>query len=249
MSFVRQAIAIATIISIGSVVAAKSSFAQMHGGHHSSPSGSAVPELTESQRQAEKYVNQALDRLHNKDYQTAIDGLTKAVKIQPDHYMAYTYCGDIFRSMGKYQAAIDDYTKAIEHNPSHAYLLNSRGVSYAALGEYQKAIADHSQAIEIYPEQGTGYSYRGAVYFKVGENEKALDDLNRAIASNQNNAEAYTYRGQVQAKLGNNKAAIADYQKAARLFASQANKAGYTRATNLAKALQQATPTASTQNK
>lgn len=87
------------------------------------------------------------------------------------------------------------------------------------------------------------------MYFKVGENEKALDDLNRAIAGNQNNGEAYTYRGQVQAKLGNNKAAIADYQKAARLFAAQSNKAGYTRATNLAKALQQATPTASTQNK
>lgn len=249
MSFVRQAIAIATVISIGGVVKAESSFAQTHGGHHSSPSNSVVPELTESQRQAEKYVNQALNRLHSKDYQAAIDGLTKAIKIKSDHYIAYTYRGDIYRSQGKYQAAIDDYTKAIKYNPSHSYLLNSRGKSYAALGKFEKAIEDHSQAIEIYPEEGAGYSYRGAMYFKVGENEKALDDLDRAIAGNANNAEAYTYRGQVQAKLGNNKAAIADYQTAARLFAAQSNKTGYTRATNLAKTLQQATPTASIQEK
>lgn len=248
MYFVRQAIAIAILISLGSVVAAKTSFAQSHGGHHSAPSGGVVPDLTAQERKAEAYVNQGLEKLHQKDYQGAIDNLTKAVKIQPNHYIAYTYRGDIFRTLGKYQAAIDDYTKAIKSNPSHSYLHNSRGIAYAALGEYQKAIADHSGAIEIYPEEGAGYRYRGAMYFKVGENQKALDDLERAIIHNQNDAEAYTYRGEVQAKLGNTKAAISDLQKAAKIFAAQSNKAGYNRATNLAKTLQQATPTA-TSNK
>lgn len=249
MKHFHQAIALGIAVIATLTLSNKPGFSQTHGGHHSAPTPTAIPETSPTDRQAEVYVNQGLNKLHKKDYKGAIASFIQAVAIQPKHYIAYTYRGDIHRLTGDYQGAIEDYTQAIAQNSAHSYLHNSRGISYAALGEYQKAVADHTQAIEIYPEEGAGYRHRGAMYFKLGENEKALEDLEQAIARNENDAEAYTYRGEVQAKLGNKQSAIADYEKAAKLFATQSNKVGYNKATNLAKALQQSTPTASTTNK
>lgn len=249
MKHFNQAIALTIAVITSLTVTNKPGFSQAHGGHHSAPTRTAVPEISPTDRQAEAYVNQGLNKLHRKDYKGAIASFTQAVKLQPKHYIAYTYRGNIHRLIGDYQGAIEDYTRAIAQNPNHSYLHNSRGISYAALGNYQKAVADHTQAIEVYPEEGAGYRHRGAMYFKLGENEKALDDLEQALIRNENDAEAYTYRGEVQAKLGNAKAALADYEKAAKLFAAQSNKVGYNKATNLAKTLQQSTPTASTTDK
>ncbi len=249
MKHFSQAIALTIAVITSLTLTNKPGFSQSHGGHHSAPNPTAIPETSPTDRQAEVYVNQGLNKLHKKDYKGAIASFTQAVELQPKHYIAYTYRGDIRRLTGDYQGAVEDYTSAIAQNPSHSYLHNSRGVSYAALGSYQKAVADHTRAIEVYPEEGAGYRHRGAMYFKLGENERALDDLEQALIRNENDAEAYTYRGEVQAKLGNAKAAIADYEKAAKLFAAQSNKVGYNKATNLAKTLQQSTPTASTTDK
>ncbi|WP_009631679.1 tetratricopeptide repeat protein [Synechocystis sp. PCC 7509] len=232
--------AIAFIAAIGIVLTVnKPVISQNHSEHHSVPSPSETSAERESSRLTESHVNEGLTKLHQKNYSGAIESFGKAVEIQPSHYLAFTYRADIHRLLKNYQAAIDDYTKAIEFNPAHSYLRNSRGVSYAALGDYQNAIEDYTQAISIYPEEGAGYRHRGAAYYQLGENEKAMADLNSAISRNQKDAEAYTIRGEIYTNLKNPDLAIADYQQAAKLFLTQSNREGYTKAINLAKSLQQ----------
>ena len=235
-----QAIALTAVIGLSLVVNAKPGISQEvnHGGHHSSPSPSVTPESAKSSQITEAHVNEGLTRLHQKDYKGAIDSLSKAIAIQSSHYLAYTYRADIHLLLKNYQAAIEDYTKAIDHNPAHSHLRNSRGVAYTALGEYKRAIEDHSEAISIYPEEGAGYRHRAIAYYQIGEDDKALEDLDKAISRNERDAEAYLTRGNVYARLKNSLSAIADYQKSAKLYLAQSNRAGYTKATDLAKAQQ-----------
>ncbi len=235
-----QAIALIAAISVSLIFGKPGISQSSHDGHHSSPSPSAVtPESIASDRVTENHVNDGLTKLHQKNYKGAIESFNKAVEIQPNHYLAYTYRADVHRLLKNYQAAIDDYTRAIDQNPSHSYLRNSRGICYTALGDYQKAIEDHTKAIDIYPEEGAGYRQRGIAYAKIGENEKAIEDLNNAISRNQRDAEAYNTRGEVYTKLKNPQNAIADYQQAAKIYLAQSNRDGYAKATNLAKSLQQ----------
>lgn len=232
-----RAIAFTAIMAISLLVASKPGMSQTHNGHHPSASPPATVESRESDRITESFVNDGLTKLHQKNYNSAIESFSKAVEMQSNHYLAFTYRADVYRLLKNYPAAIDDYTKAIKLNPTHSYLRNSRGNCYAALGDYISAIEDHTQAISIYPEEGAGYRYRGIVYTKVGENEKAMEDLNSAISRNETDAEAYLTRGEVYAKLKNPENAIADYQQAARIFSAQSNLEGYTRAVNFARLL------------
>lgn len=235
-----RAIALTAVIGLSLVANAKPGISQElnHGGHHSSPSPSVTPENAESSRVTENHVNEGLTKLHQKDYKGAIESFGKAIEMQSNHYLAYTYRADVYLSLKNYQAAIEDYTKAIELNPAHSHLRNSRGVAYTALGEYKRAVEDHTKAISIYPEEGAGYRYRGIAYYQLGEDEKALEDLDNAIARNERDAEAYLTRGDVYARLKNSPKAIADYQQSAKLYLAKSNLAGYTKATNLAKAQQ-----------
>ncbi|MBW4664156.1 MAG: tetratricopeptide repeat protein [Chroococcus sp. CMT-3BRIN-NPC107] len=239
-----QAIALTAAIGV-SLIVSNTGIAQNHGGHHSMPSPSVTPENAEISRVTESHVNDGLTKLHQKDYKGAIESFGKAIEMQSNHHLAYTYRADIHLLLKNYQAAIEDYTKAIELNPAHSHLRNSRGVAYTALGDYKRAIEDHTQAISIYPEEGAGYRYRGIAYAKVGENEKAMEDFNSAISRNERDAEAYLARGEVHAKLKNPENAITDYQRAAKLYLAQSNRVGYTKVTNLTKLLQQNTPPAS----
>ncbi len=235
-----RAIALTAVIGLSLVVNAKPSISQAvnHGGHHGSPSPSVTPESAESSRITEAHVNEGLTKLHQKDYRGAIASFSKAVEIQSSHYLAYTYRADVHLLLKDYQAAIEDYSKAIDHNPAHSHIRNGRGIAYAALGDYKRAIEDHSEAISIYPEEGAGYRYRAIAYYQVGEDEKALKDLNNAISRNERDAEAYLTRGNVYARLKNSPSAIADYQQSAKLYLAQSNRAGYSKATELAKAQQ-----------
>ena len=234
-----QAIALTVVMGMSLIVGNKPGIAQNHGGGHSSHSPTATPESIKSDSVTEGYVNDGLTKLHQKNYKGAVESFGKAIAIQPNHYLAYTYRADVQLLLKSYQEAVDDYTKAIKLNPTHSHVRNGRGVAYAALGNYQQAIEDHTQAISIYPEEGASYRHRGAAYYQIGENEKAMEDLNSAIARNERDAQAYTIRGEVHTKLKNNPSAIADYQQAAKLFLAQSNQPGYTKATNLAKSLQQ----------
>lgn len=232
--------AIATaVIGLSLVVNVKPSISQEvnHGGHHSSPSPSVTLDA-KSSRITENHVNEGLTKLHQKDYKGAIESFTKAVELQSSHYLAYTYRADIHLLLKNYQAAIEDYSKAIDYNPAHSHIRNGRGIAYAALGDYKRAIENHSEAISIYPEEGAGYRYRAIAYYQIGEDEKALKDLNNAIARNERDAEAYLTRGNVYARLKNSPSAIADYQQSAKLYLAQSNRAGYSKATDLAKAQQ-----------
>lgn len=192
-----------------------------------------TPRLTSKQRAAERFINKALEKMHQQKYKAALVDFNEAVQLAPEHFLAYVNRGDLRRQLGDNRGAIADYTKAISNNCTFSYIYVQRGIAREAIGDYQGAIEDYTQAIEMYPDDGIGYSHRGAVRTKLGEERGAMEDLNAAIKWNSGRADAYLNRGNLQIKLGNNPAALADYQTAARLFSERGNVAGYLKVKNL----------------
>lgn len=183
--------------------------------------------LTINERSALQAYNQGLQKQANNDYKGAIAAFTQVVNFNPQHDMAYTRRGDIYRRLGNYQAAIDDYTKALRLNPSFTYLHNNRGNLREALGDINGAIEDYTQAIENYPEQATGYSNLGFALYKLGNIPGAMQNLDRAILVNSGDAYGYVNRAKVYISLGKPQEATADYQKAKAIYWEQTRISEY----------------------
>ncbi len=272
MYSLQKIITIATVIGVNLIVATPAISQESHSSpnttsqeSHSSPSTTLpkhqspprttprttkIQSLTPKEREAERFLNQALEKLAEKDYRGALEDYNQALLLNPDHEFGFINRGELRHKLGDNQGAIDDYTKAIERNPSFAYIYVSRGDIHQALGDHMAAIKDYTQAIEIYPEDGIGYSHRGVAHNKLGNSQEAIADLNKAIEINPGRADAYLNRGNIYTQLGDKidnpeeaaafyKKATTDYQQAAILFSEQGNIAESQSAMNIMQALKQ----------
>ncbi|MEN8123473.1 MAG: tetratricopeptide repeat protein, partial [Bacteroidota bacterium] len=92
-----------------------------------------------------------------------IQGLTKAIELDPKYVSAYYNRGIVYGKQGKFPQAIQDNTKAIELEPKHVNAYNNRGVAYDNQGNYTQAIHDYNKAIELDPKYVNAYHNRGLV--------------------------------------------------------------------------------------
>jgi serine/threonine protein kinase len=69
-----------------------------------------------SQKNADTYYQEGLEKYNNRDFRGAIEDYTQAIKINPNHASAYYYRGIAHGKLGDKQAAIADNTQAININ-------------------------------------------------------------------------------------------------------------------------------------
>ncbi len=151
---------------------------------------------------------------HSGDYEKAIEGYTKVIKLKSDYINAYIFRGVSYNNLKKYKKAILEYNKAIELKPNYATTYNNRGNTYASLKEYEKAIADYNKAIELKPDYADPYNNRGISYRKLKDYKKAISDFDKAIQLKPDDADAYYNRGNSHRKLKEYNKAILSYNKA-----------------------------------
>lgn len=158
--------------------------------------------------------NRADDEGHPRE---AIAEYTNAIKLNPNHAIAYNNRGFVYNSLKQYENAIDDFTKAIELNPNYDTAYSNRGVTYKNLKQYENAINNYNKAIELNPNDATTYNNRGCAYDDMNRFKNAIDDYNKTIELNPNYATAYNNRGFSYKKLKQYENAINDYNKAIEL--------------------------------
>jgi tetratricopeptide (TPR) repeat protein len=90
--------------------------------------------------------------LTRESFTTAVDDLSRAIKIDPDFYEAYVLRGLSYGLMDLSRAAIADFTYVIESDPGNAGAYFARGREYWELGEYEKAKEDYDKAVELDPQ-------------------------------------------------------------------------------------------------
>ena len=83
------------------------------------------------------------------NYQKAIEEYTEAIRIDPEHHVAFFNRGVAYYELGEYERAIQDYDEAIRLNPQDARAYYNRGGAYVALGKTKEAERDFQKAKEL----------------------------------------------------------------------------------------------------
>lgn len=118
-----------------------------------------------------------------KDYDTAVQQLSKAITIgllPPFAVRTYFNRGKAYGALGQYKRAIEDYDKVISLTPKMYSAYRFRGNNYKLLKQYEKAIEDYDQAINLSPKRFDTYILRGRAYKELGKNELAERDFKHA---------------------------------------------------------------------
>ena len=78
--------------------------------------------LTRKQKKERALLDVAKTSFEDKQYDTAIEYYTKAIRVNPDNADTYAKRGNAEYLLGKYKEAVTDYSKAIELDPKRENL-------------------------------------------------------------------------------------------------------------------------------
>jgi len=155
-----------------------------------------------------------------KEYTSAIEDFSKAIKIDPANYHVYIFRGITYFSMENYDSAIKDFTKAGEFEETKCHAFSLRGDVYMRMKRYDAAISDYTEAVDSDPRNFLAYSWylnRGIANAQLKNYEYAITDFTRCIDIDPANCYAYYNRGIANYFLDNYHSAIRDYAKVVEL--------------------------------
>ncbi|MFZ3122344.1 MAG: tetratricopeptide repeat protein [Thermodesulfovibrionales bacterium] len=156
------------------------------------------------------------------NYKEALNAYNKAIQLDPQDAITFSYRGLAYDNLGNLQQAFNDYNKAIQLDPKDASAYIFRGGAQAELENYQQAINDYSKAIQLNPKDAIAYSLRGLAQAGLKNYQQAINDYSKAIQLDPNNDRAYYYRGLAYYELKNKQKAIEDFKIAAKLGSYEA---------------------------
>jgi tetratricopeptide (TPR) repeat protein len=151
------------------------------------------------------------------EYQTAIELLTKSIKIKPEFIEAHNNLGNVFQELGRNKEAVSCYQRAIKLNPEYVEAQYNLGKVFQELGKNKQAMSVYQKAIQIDFKYIKAHNNLGNVFQELGRNKEAVSCYQRAIKLNPEYAEAHNNLGNVFQELGRNKEAVSCYQRAIKL--------------------------------
>jgi hypothetical protein len=135
--------------------------------------------------------NRALRQLADDRFEEALEGLSRAIAIEPAFALAYYN-----RGLGRYlkqrqqpsgdpttglDLAIDDFNRALELGFRQAIVYRNRGNVYSQKGDVPGALADYAQAIALEPGDPIARLNRGEVYEHTLQTELAIADYKAVL--------------------------------------------------------------------
>ncbi len=169
---------------------------------------------TVSIAQEKVWFAKAEKAFEKKNYEGAVEYLTKALEIRPDYRMALYYRGTAYLYLRKYDKSLKDFADLIELAPNFPDAYNSRGLCYSNMGEYKKAAKDFQRAASKDSTFAQAYLNLGDVYFSLREPKQAVEAFSKAIELSKAKPETYLRRGASYYLLDKHKEAAEDYTKA-----------------------------------
>jgi len=168
-------------------------------------------------RSAGAFLDRGFLFFERRDFETALQEFTEAIRMDPNLASAYLMRGLTRYRRGDFTGAIADYTQAIRLDPDWAIAYNNRGLAHDGRGEFAQAISDFTQAIRLNPNFASAFSNRGNAHLSRSEFDSAFADYNQAIRLNPDHPDAHFNRGTAHLSRGEFGRAIADFTVAIRL--------------------------------
>jgi tetratricopeptide (TPR) repeat protein len=174
-------------------------------------------------------------RYHNKDFENAIEDLTKTRALfenttEDEQVEVHIYLGNAYLKRGCPETAIATFQKVLKRRPDDPTLLYNFATACLEMGDslqasqqacepavpnpwYQESIEAFTKAISK-TENVENFYNRGCAYFKAHQFKEAEADFGRAIACNGNEARFHYNRAMARTRLGRRDAQddLATYQ-------------------------------------
>lgn len=180
---------------------------------------------------AREYCNRADRHRSNREYEAALDDLTKAIELDPNLSEAYQARADLYvlylpAERGGDKQALLDETRCLELNPRDAIARWSRANRYRVLQRYDEAIADWGAIIDGEVDFSrfdagktktiaSALAQRGEIFqYNKKEYAKAIADYTAAIQMNPNIEGLNRFMGECYTALGDPEKAKQYFEKA-----------------------------------
>ena len=130
----------------------------------------------------------------HKDYQKAIEVLSRAIQLKPNYADAYHNLASSQTALYSQEKneeylkqAIDNYYLAIKYNPFLWQSHQNLGVIYFNIKQYDKAVEQLNKAIEINPSNLNLQYNLGIIYLNSGDTQKAKEILSSVLQKEPDN--------------------------------------------------------------
>jgi tetratricopeptide (TPR) repeat protein len=157
-----------------------------------------------------------------KKYPQAVESLSKALIINPNHAGCYSNLGFSFQKLKRLEEALSSYDKAISLQADYAEAYSNRGLVLQELQRLEEALSSYDKAISLQADYAEAYYNRGTALHKLKRLEEALSSYDKAISLQADFAEVYYNRGNVLQELQRLEEALSSYDKAISLQADYA---------------------------
>jgi tetratricopeptide (TPR) repeat protein len=138
--------------------------------------------------------------LEQRDYETALDELDKALLLDANLAEAYQRRGQVYQALANEDAAVEDFVRALRLDPrlTPPTAVQEAVVNQLLLDGQDKldrnepgaALADFNLALRINPEAAGAYNGRGLVLRAQGNETAALAEFERVLELDENNVVA-----------------------------------------------------------
>jgi tetratricopeptide (TPR) repeat protein len=115
-----------------------------------------------AQEEAERFKSQGNAYMQQKDYQSASDCYTQALRISPSGPQSHVYFSNraaALLSMKKFDQAILDSERALALKPTYAKAHARLGLAHFLLGDYRQAMEAYTVALKYEPDNKSSQSY------------------------------------------------------------------------------------------
>lgn len=122
----------------------------------------------------DEQYQEGIEKLKEKDYQSAIQAFDQIIIQQPDFVEAYYNRGLANFYLNRESSAIADYTSALKLSPHNISIYFARALAYLSQAKLQEAIFDANQVLQLNPDHAPSNSLLGTVWQKFGDTGKAI---------------------------------------------------------------------------
>jgi len=137
-------------------------------------------------------------------YALAIEGLERAVALEPDYAMGFVNLGGVYTKLGQYEQAATHLQRAVQIDSDNSPVRRRLGELYLATARYPDATRELLEALRLFPNDATLYYYLGQSLAGEGRGADAIEAYQRATLLDHGFADAYYRLGLLARKEGRN---------------------------------------------
>ena len=146
--------------------------------------------------------------------QQAIELLSKAVAVNPNHAIAHSNLGNLLCDLQRHEEALESFGRALTLNPDDADTHYKRSGILGTLKRYDEALESCNNALKIRSDYAEALNNRGNALGCLKRPNEALESFERALKIKPDYAEAVNNRGAVLRNLKRLNEALESYNHA-----------------------------------